>query len=164
MLNKLPIVLVFISGTVTAQYQLVMMKNDNVIGRYKEGDFIRYSTSTPKNFVRDQIIKFTDTTLVTRNDTLALPSIRLVEYKPRGLTIEKLGKDFVVAGTALFLADWINVTIVQDNPYDFDRGVVVTSASLVVAGIILRVIGKEYVKIKRRTRLLLVSQGSPLYQ
>ena len=90
--------------------------------------------------------------------------IKLIEYKPTGLTVEKFGRDCIGAGVALFLGDLINVALVQDESYDFNRGVVIASATMVDTGIILRLLGKEYMKIKLRNRVLIVDYDSPLYK
>lgn len=140
------------------------MKKAKVVGRYHEGDYIRYSTSTKKHFVRDIVIGITDTTITFLHDTVAYHQIKLIEHLPRGLTIEKFGKDCIAAGTLLFIGDLINVTIVQDESYEADRGVVIASLTQIGVGIIFRLIGHPYLKIRRSNRLVIVGADSPLYR
>jgi len=160
----LAIVFISLSISAHAQRQVVVMRKARVVDRYNVGDFIRYSTSSPKKFSRAQIVALTDTTIVTRKDTVLFYHIRLIEYKPTGLTVEKFGNDCIGAGIALLLGDLINVTIVQDHEYDFNRGVVIASLSMIGTGIILRIFGKDHMKIRMNNRLLIVNQSSALYK
>jgi len=165
-LNRLIVlfILTCISSVSLAQRQVVVMRKGKVVSRYNAGDFIQYSTSTPRKFERDLIMNLTDTTIVLRNDTVAIHQIRLVEYHPTGLSVEKAGKDCIVAGALLFLGDIINVTLVQDQPYETDRGVVVASVALVTTGVVLRILGHQYMKIRLNNRIWIVNSESPLYK
>ena len=164
-MNKLlPLILIFISTSALGQHQVVVMRKARIVDRYNVGDWIRYSRSSPKNFRSDHIVQLTDTTIITRNDTILFYQIKLIEYKPAGLTVDKFGNDCIGAGIALFLGDLINVTIVQDETYDFNRGVSIAAASMVATGIILRLLGKEYLKIRMNNRLMIVDHNSPLYK
>ncbi|HEY3402563.1 MAG TPA: hypothetical protein VGK59_04190 [Ohtaekwangia sp.] len=158
------LILILISISTFAQRQVVVMRKARIVDRYNVGDPIRYSTSTPKKFVRDRIVELTDTTIITRKDTILFYHIKLIEYKPTGLTVDKFGNDCIGAGIALFLGDLINVTVVQDQSYDFNRGVSIAAASMVATGIILRILGKDYMKIRMNNRLMIVDHTSPLYK
>lgn len=152
-----------------AQKQVVVMKKDRVIQRYNQGDFIRYSTGKPKNFKYDQIVELTDTTIITRNDTIPYYKVKLIDTQGElqsGITLRKIGYFSIVAGVILPLADLINVELVQDHEssYSLDRGVGITSAALITTGAALLLIKKPYLKLQFKNRLMIVRHDSPLYK
>jgi hypothetical protein len=151
-----------------AQYQLIVMKKANVIKRFNTGDMIRYSLSTPKHFKYERIIELTQTEIITSWDTVPYYKVRLVDIEgngePSGVTLQKIGVYCVAAGVLLPIADLINVAIVQDDKYEIDSGVAITSASLVVFGVALMIIDKPYVKLQMSKRMMIVDWDSPLYK
>lgn len=150
-----------------AQQQVVLMKKDRVIHRYNVGDFMRYSTGRKKDFKRDQIVELTDTTIITRNDTIPYYKVRLIDIHQEaqsGVTLRRIGYYSIAAGVVLPLADLINVGLVQDKSYSFDRGVGITSAALITTGTALLLITKPYMKVQFNKRLIIVGYDSPLYK
>lgn len=150
-----------------AQQQVVVMKKDRVIHRYNVGDFLRYSTGKKKDFRRDQIVELTDTTIITRNDTIPYYKIRLIDMHQEaqsGVTLRQIGYYSIAAGVLLPLADLINVGLVQDKSYSFDRGVGITSGALIATGAVLLLISKPYMKVQFNKRVMIVGYDSPLYK
>jgi hypothetical protein len=170
-MKKLLMLLIALCGCLVseAQKQVVVMKKDRVIQRYNQGDFIRYSISKPKNFKYDQIVELTDTTIITRNDTIPYYKVKLIDTQGElqsGITLRKIGYFSITAGVILPLADLINVELVQDqeSSYSLDRGVGITSAALITTGAALLLIKKPYLKLQFKNRLMIVRQDSPLYK
>jgi hypothetical protein len=170
-MKKLLMLLVALCGCLVsdAQKQVVIMKKDRVIQRYNPGDFIRYSTGKPKNFKYDQIVELTDTTIITRNDTIPYYKVKLIDTQGElqsGITLRKIGYFSIAAGIILPLADLINVELVQDQPssYSLDRGVGITSSTLIATGAALLLIKKPYLKLQFKNRLMIVRHDSPLYK
>jgi hypothetical protein len=144
------------------------MKKANVIRRFNTGDFIRYSLSGKKYFVREKIVALTDTCIITTNDTVQYHRIRIVDVESdqgsSGITLQNLGWYSVAAGIILPLGDLINTTLVQDNQYEADTGVIVTSATLVTAGVVMMMVDKPFLKIRMNNRLRIIDHRSPLYK
>jgi hypothetical protein len=170
-MKKLLMLLIALSGCLMsdAQKQVVVMKKDRVIQRYNPGDFIRYSTGKPKNFKYDQIVELTDTTIITRNDTIPYYKVKLIDTQGElqsGITLRKIGYFSIAAGVILPLADLINVELVQnqESSYSLDRGVGITSATLITAGAALLLITRPYMKLQFKNRLKIVRHDSPLYK
>jgi hypothetical protein len=170
-MKKLLMLLIALSGCLMsdAQKQVVVMKKDRVIQRYNPGDFIRYSTGKPKNFKYDQIVELTDTTIITRNDTIPYYKVKLIDTQGElqsGITLRKIGYFSIAAGVILPLADLINVELVQnqESSYSLDRGVGITSATLITTGAALLLITRPYMKLQFKNRLKIVRHDSPLYK
>jgi hypothetical protein len=170
-MKKLLMLLIALSGCLMsdAQKQVVVMKKDRVIQRYNPGDFIRYSTGKPKNFKYDQIVELTDTTIITRNDTIPYYKVKLIDTQGElqsGITLRKIGYFSIADGVILPLADLINVELVQnqESSYSLDRGVGITSATLITTGAALLLITRPYMKLQFKNRLKIVRHDSPLYK
>ena len=155
-------------SAVNAQYQLIVMKKANVIKRFNTGDMIRYSLSTPKHFKYERIIELTQDNIITSWDTVPYYKVRLIDVEgngePSGITLQKIGAYCVAAGIILPIADLINVAVVQDQKYEMDNGVAITSATLIAAGALLMIIDKPYIKLQMSKRLMIVDWDSPLYK
>src|SRR6478736_4843005 len=121
-----------------AQYQVVVVKNNTVLARYNLGDFIEYSTSTRKQFKRDAIVELTDTTIITRNDTIPYHHIRLIDVRAHesGITLRSLGSYLIAGGILLPIADLVNETWIQHEPYSFSdhQNVLIVSGAMVGTG------------------------------
>lgn len=162
------ILCLLLATSALAQYQVVVMKKANVVRRFSTGDMIRYSMSTKKHFKRDRIVAITDTTIVTSQDTLLTHKIALIDIEsdipPSGITLETMGVYCIAAGIILPLGDLINVAVVQDQKYEMDSGVAITSASLIGVGALLVIVDKPYIKLRMTNRIMIVGYDSPLYK
>jgi hypothetical protein len=172
MMKKLSLITVVLLLTASSSYaqlrQVVVMKKQNVVRRFNTGDFIRYSLSNRKHFVREKIVELTDTTIITTQDTIAYHRIAMVDIEsdapPSGITLEKIGMYSIAAGIILPLSDLINVTVVQNEKYEPDSGVIITSATLVAVGAMLMIVDKPYIKLRMTNRLRIVDRDSPLFK
>lgn len=159
----LPLLLVWcISGL--AQDQLVVIRKQNVVKRFETGDLLRYSLSDRKHFRMERIIEFTDTTIITTNDTVPYYKVMLVDIGPQHkITIREIGFNAMAAGILLPLADMINVSVVQDEKYEFSSGVGLTSATLITAGVLMYILDTPYFKLGHRNKMKIVGRDSPLF-
>lgn len=155
-------------SAVNAQYQLIVIKKADVIRRFNTGDMIRYSLSTAKQFKYERIIEFTKNDIITSWDTVPYHKIKLIDVEgngePTGITFRKIGAYCVAAGILLPIADLINVAVVQDQKYEMDTGVAITSGTLIAVGALMMIVDKPYVKLRMSTRLMIVDWDSPLYK
>ncbi|HYG19104.1 MAG TPA: hypothetical protein VD816_09240 [Ohtaekwangia sp.] len=148
-----------------SQRQVLVMKHERVIKRYNTGDPFSYSIGSPKNFQRDRIVGITDSTIITRSDTISSHTIKFIHPgEMEGVTLRRIGLFAIAAGIVLPLADWINVSVVQDESYSFDRGVGITSAALITGGAAILIFKKPYIRIRRMKRVMIVDRDSPLYE
>lgn len=76
--------------------------------------------------------------------------VRNIEYvktvHTRGFLSPSNGPKLIIAGLALFTFDLLNQTLIQNNSYEFNKGINIASASLIAAGGIL--ISFKYRKFK----------------
>ncbi|RAV97785.1 hypothetical protein [Pseudochryseolinea flava] len=154
----------FVCITCFAQQQVVIIRKQNVVKRFEPGDLIRYSLSDRKQFRLERIVELTDTTIITNNDTVPYYKIMLVDIgAQRKITIREIGFNAILAGLLLPLADMINVGIVQDEKYEFSRGVGITSATLITVGALMYILDRPYFKLGHRNRIRIVDRDSPLF-
>lgn len=155
------------AASLFGQYQVIVLKKGNVVARYNVDNTIRYSTSTKRHFKQDGIVEISDTTIITRNDTIPYYQIRLLDIRAKqggGITIRRIGSYMIAAAILLPIVDLVNVAWVQGEPYEFDSGVGITSLALASAGGLMLLLDKPYQKMGRKTIVRIVDYKSPLYK
>lgn len=156
------IFLFFIASVAEAQNQLVVLRGERVLFRYKEGDMLSVKTRsgiTLKGYVAD----VNDSLVITLRDTIRLHDIDRV-YATRITFSNKLGIFLMMGGTGYFLVDEFNTIVVQGKRPDVDAGVARASAGLVAGGAVLFWVRKHTHPIRRRVILRSVDRTSVFYE
>lgn len=161
------VIIMLATGSLFGQYQVIVLKKGNIIARYNVDNNIRYSTSTKRHFKYDGIVEISDTTIITRNDTIPYHHIRLLDVRAKqrgGITMRRIGAYMIAGAILLPIADLINVTLIQGDPYEVNESMVITSLALASAGGLILLVDKPYKKIGRKTIVRIVDYKSPLYK
>lgn len=165
LLNKIriTIILYFVAVAICqGQHQLILLKNEKVLGRYREGERIRYRLKGSSEISKGLILGIYDSAFRTDRDTIPIHKIDRV-YANRTMFHNKLGASLVIGGTGLFLIDQFNTVIIQKESFSTDAGVTRASIIAVGAGLPLMLIKKRYYRIRYPSRILCVNPESPFY-
>lgn len=169
--NKNVILLLFfflVCFCATAQQrQVVVLKNETVLARYKVGDVISFAREGDKEILQQKILDLNDTLIMMNLDSVSYFRIKKLDIRGRkpGTFAQRLGAYMIAAGVILPLAELINTGWVQDDKEaSISGGVAIASGVLLVGGAALVLIKKPYFKPGRKHRILIVKKGSPFYE
>jgi hypothetical protein len=169
--NKNVILVLFfliISVCVTAQQrQIVVLKNETVLARYKVGDVISFAREGDKEISQQKILDLNDTLIMMNLDSVSYFRIKKLDIRGRKASTlgQRLGAYMIAAGVILPLAELINTGWVQDDKdASISQGVGIASVALVTTGAALVFIKKPYFKPGRKHRILIVKRGSVFYE
>jgi hypothetical protein len=147
-----------------SQAQLVLLRNEKVLIRFNPGDEFVYKLKKSKDITRSYVNNLSDTS-VTVHHEIIIPFHHIDRiYFSRRRFYNDAGVKMVSAGVILFLADQLNVNLIQDNKASVDKGVAVASIALVVTGLPMALIKKKSQALNYKYRLLTVRKGSMLYK
>jgi hypothetical protein len=150
-------------GNVTAQKQLVLLKDERVLLRLYPGNEFIYKLKNNKTIRTTYVNNLSDTAIVTHRDTVPFHRIERI-YFPQTKLYNLIGGGLVVGGAGLFLIDQFNYVIVQDNKPALDNGVSTVSLAALAVGLPLMLIKKKSQKLSYRYRLMTVKEGSIFYR
>ncbi len=148
----------------TCAQQLLLARRERVISRFDVGDEIKYSTlhAGKRKGVISSISSFQ---LIISTDTVNVADIRRMGsvasqnkavWKSRGYKV-------LLAGVLLGLGDYITLTVVQGKDYEPDRGVLIVSAALISAGVVM-ITTDALTRINRSNRLVVIDADSHRYK
>jgi len=162
---KLSLVIFFAWITFTtsmAQKQLVLVKRENVVVRYTEGEYMRCKLKN-KEKKEGKILELTDTHIITSNDTLSITSLESLNMKGKRKTnaTRGIGGLLFIGGLGYFAIDQVNRLIV-DGADDFDEKGAVVSLSIAATGAAILFIKRPYKKVYGHT-LKTIDYTSRLY-
>lgn len=148
------------------QRQLIVLKNEEVLARYQEGDVIHFARANDKEILVQRILDMNDTLLMMNSDSVAYFRIKKLDIRGRKKStfLQKIGGGLIVAGLGLPIVEVINTGLVQDEGVSVSKGVTVTSLALIGAGAAFIFIRKPYFKPGRKYHLLIVDKRSPFYK
>jgi hypothetical protein len=152
-----------ISFSQHAQKQLVLLKGENVVARFTEGEYMKCKLKN-KQKKEGRIIELSETHILTSNDTLTILSIESLFMKgKRKVTVTKgIGGLLFIGGLGYFAIDQINRLIV-DGAEEFDEKGAVISLSIAATGAALLFIKRPYKKVYGHT-LRTIDYNSRFYQ
>jgi hypothetical protein len=150
-------------GNVTAQKQLVLLKDERVLLRLYPGNEFIYKLKNNRTIRTTYVNNLSDTAVVTHRDTVPFHRIERI-YFPQTKLYNLIGGGLVVGGAGLFLIDQFNYVIVQDNKPALDNGVSTVSLAALAVGLPLMLIKKKSQKLSYRYRLMTVKEGSIFYR
>lgn len=154
-------------GVAAQQRQLVVLKNETVLARYKVGDVISFAREGDKKILEQKILDLNDTLIMMNLDSVAYFRIKKLDIRGRKASTfgQRLGVYMIAAGVILPIAELINTGWVQDDKdASINEGVAIASGVLLVGGAALVLIKKPYFKPGRKHRILIVKQGSAFYK
>ena len=145
------------------QMQLVLLKHERVLLRLSPGDDFVYRLKNSKTIKSSYVNNLSDTAVVTHSDVVPFHTIDRIYF--RRLTFyNKAGAYMVAGGLLLFLADQINVSLVQGNKPNLDGGISTVTLTMIGAGLPMAIIKKKSQRLKYKYRLMMVKEGSPFYR
>lgn len=145
----------------TAQRQLVLIKNDEVQVRYREGDDIAYKRKSGMKF-KGFIVEINDTTIITSNDTVATHQIEKL-YFTKGNFMNVAGTFLVIAGAGILILDQFNTVVVDGESPSMDSNVARISLTSLAIGLPMMLIKKKSHRVGFKQRLRIVNRESPFY-
>lgn len=151
---------------VSQQRQLIVLKNEEVLARFQEGDVIHFARKQDKEILVQRILDLNDTLIMMNSDSVAYYRIKKLDIRGRKKRtfVQKLGAMMIMGGAVLSLAEVVNTGLVQDDGVSISKGVGTTSLTLLTAGAAMILIKKPYFKPGRKYRLLIVDKRSPFYK
>ncbi len=169
--NKNVILFLFflvVSVCATAQpRQIVVLKNETVLARYKVGEVISFAREGDKEILQQKILDLNDTLIMMNLDSVSYFRIKKLDIRGRKKSTfaQRLGVKMMAAGVVLPLAELINTGWVQDDKdASISKGVGIASVALLTTGAALVFIKKPYFKPGRKHRILIVKKGSTFYK
>jgi hypothetical protein len=145
-----------------AQNQLVLVKNDRVVIRYKAGDDFTYKRKSRKEKSTGFIVEINDSTIITSNDTVATHQLQRIYFR-KGNLLNVVGGFLTACGGGLFVIDQINNGIVQGNKLSLDDNVSRITLTSLAIGIPLMMLVKKSHRVGFRQRLKIVNKTSSFY-
>lgn len=159
--NSILFTVFYFSALTCYSQHLLFHKNQNKEVLYSVGDMISFSTREDDSKMRSRILGFEgDSLIVFQNYTINPASITTIyiDEKIKGLFALRFNIDklLIRAGFGYTLLELINQGLINRTGISTDA--VITGVSLVAAGLIVKaVIGKK-IKIKGRTKLLIINE------
>lgn len=148
------------------QRQVVVLKNETVLARYKVGDVISFAREGDKKILQEKILDLNDTLVMMNLDSVSYFRIKRLDIRGRKSSTlgQRLGAYMIAAGILLPAAELVNTGIIQKQGASIDEGVAIASGVLLAGGSALVFIKKPYFKPGRKNRILIVKKGSPFYE
>ena len=145
-----------------AQMQLVLLKDEQVLLRLNPGNDFVYRLRNTQQVKTTYVNNLSDTAVVTHRDTVPYHMIDRIYFK-RSTFLNRLGLVLVIGGAGYFLIDQLNNVVVHGNEAELNESVTTASVAMVAVGLPMMLVKKKYVRVRGRTRLLMVKEDSPFY-
>lgn len=152
----------FIQTILQAQNQLVLIKNDEVVIRFREGDDITYKRKGADHKINGFIVDINDSTIITSNDTVATHQIERLMFT-KGNFMNVVGTLLVAGGSLLFVIDQFNTLVVNGEKPSLDSNVSRITLTSLAVGLPMMLIKKKSHRVGFRQRLKIVDKNSTFY-
>lgn len=145
-----------------AQRQLVLLSGGVPVHHFKEGDAFRSLWFGANVEHWGFVVEIHENYLITSQDTIQFKKIKkvLLPGKPK---IQRAGQLLVLIGTAFFVIDQFNYSIVQGNDPTLDSDVWKPAAAITLTGIPMLFFNKKWRKISKGVKLMSVDNTSRFY-
>jgi hypothetical protein len=147
----------------SAQNQLLLLKNQDVLLRLRAGDEFAFRVKGSKEVRRTYINALSDTAVVTHRDTVAFRMIDRVYFRSETF-VHRLGLFLMIGGIGYFAIDQLNNVVVHGEDARLDESVTTASLAMIAAGVPMRYIGRNSRKVRGRIRLRIATPESPFYR
>lgn len=152
-----------VAGSANCQKQLILLNGEDVLLRLYPGDELIYKLKGSKTVRTTYVNNLSDTSVVTHRDTVPFHTIDRIYFEQHKL-YNTVGTALVIFGGGLFLIDQINVVLVNGQSPNLDSRVSTISLASLAAGLPMALIKKKSQKIRHRTRVMMVEEGSAFYR
>jgi len=116
---------ILILDKVGSKHRITYEVGDKIILRLKGEDYE----------IRDEISNISDSLLFLSDFFIPINSILYVKtVHTKGFLSPSNGPKIMIAGATLFVFDVLNQTLIQNNSYQFNKGITIASASLIGFG------------------------------
>lgn len=157
--------LLLCSVSAVAQKQLILLRNDHVVGRFTEGEYLR-AVMRDGSKREGIIIELHEFLAITSNDTIPFNKIDKIEIpkgKRRGIS-PLFGSLMLGIGVTLIGIDALNSATGHTASGGIDPQIAKTSAILIAAGSILVFIKPKYRRVNNGTFLRTIDYKSRWYK
>lgn len=132
------------------QKQLVLVKQNKIIVRITEGEFIRFKRKDQNHFTRGFIGGIHQDYFRIGEDTTYLYDVAAIDLRNRpnsGFKVRQTGIMLIVTGVAVVLIEAF-------NSHNVDSGVATVSGTLIATGIFMQFVNNDIFKIGRKKRII----------
>lgn len=152
--------------SIAQQRQVVVLKNETVLARYRVGDVILFAREGDKRVLQQKILDLNDTLIMMNLDSVSYFRITRLDIRKRKASTfgQRLGGYMMAAGIVLPVAELVNTGIIQKQGASIDEGIAMASGVLLAGGAALVFIKKPYFRPGRKKRIWIVEKGSPFYE
>ena len=138
------------------QKQLILIKGNNVIARFSEGDHIRFRRNDTDYVFNGTITGISQTYFkLSDEDTTYLDQIKSIDLRGQpnfGFNWADAGGKLIAAGAILLLIDALNTS----NGNKIGTGVAVVSATFIVSGTAMMLSKSNFFKPGRKRRVIVM--------
>lgn len=148
------LLLLFLFQGLSAQdYLLIRKKGSMRRYEYRVGDTFVYKQKGMKEFFKDRITQFVDSTIVMENNIVLIEQIIEVDvqnaFTNRPQLLLAAERTLPTIGYGLLAIDLFNNTVVDGNEFSLDKGTTITSGALVVSGYALKAFRRKRIDLTR---------------
>jgi len=145
-----------------AQNQLILIKNDEVMIRYRVGDDLNYTRKSGIDKAGGFIVEINDSTIITSNDTVATHQIERIFFR-KGNFMNLIGGLLVTGGSLIFVIDQVNSILVNGEKASLDGNVSRITLTSLAIGLPMMLISKKSHRVGFKQRLRIINRESPFY-
>lgn len=155
----------FIHENSNAQNYLILQKGANEKSRirYEVGDEFIYLQQGNDYYIKDLIREIDKNYIALNENVLSLNQIEAVDIRnkdERNQTLDNLTFLPIAGGSLLLLAGGIN-SLAQDGEFRYSNGVLITAASMIGGGFILKTLRYKNFKVGGRRKLQVITSNDP---
>jgi len=151
------------AGAAPCQKQLIVLKKENVLLRLYPGDEFIYKLKGSRTVRTTYVNNLFEGAVVTHRDTIPFNQIDRIYFKQHKF-YNTIGAALVIFGAGLFIIDQVNAVLVHNQSPNLDSHVSTLSLGSLAAGLPMAFIKKKSQKIRYRSRVMTVEQGSGFYR
>ena len=152
------VLILFLFALEANSQSYLVLRKQGTLRKYEffPGDEFIYKMNGVDVFFKDQIQDFKDSTIVLKNNLLHITQIAEVDVRNadsnRSKFLTSLEYSLPVIGIGYFGIDFINVAVVEGEPYRVDSGVATWSAAMVATGFGLGIVKRKIFKLHKPGR------------
>lgn len=162
---RIVLCLLISSLSAVAQKQLILLRNDHVVGRFTEGEYL-HVVMRDGSKREGVIIELLEFSAITSNDTVPFNKIEKVgipKGRRRGFS-PVFGGFMLAVGVTLIGFDALNSATGNTATGGIDPKIAKTSATLIAAGSLLMFIKPKYTRVNNGTFLRTIDYKSRWYK
>lgn len=149
-----------------AQNQLVLLKGEKILARYKEGEDITYKLKKEENYKTGYLVAVEDFFIITSKDTIQLINLDKIDLRGKSYDtrLNVAGTALVTIGLGYYVIDQFNSIIVRKEGFNDREGSWLPAALATGIGLPLMMVKKKKHHIGWKYKLKSASPGSPFYK